>query len=145
MLNLEQQVCSLELAQKLKALNVKQESLWIWIERTYAGQVTGANPKVGVVLGTDLNKSEHHLVSDKMLCSAFTVAENLEEMPECIYKKHAYYLTIRKVEAGSSSGYEVFYRAVNGKKACITFDMLLAEAVGKMRVYLLEQKLITKV
>ena len=31
-MKLEDQVCSLELAQRLKELGVKQESLWVWRE-----------------------------------------------------------------------------------------------------------------
>lgn len=32
-MKLENQVCSLELAKRLKELGVKQDSLWVWVDR----------------------------------------------------------------------------------------------------------------
>ena len=39
-MKLEQQVCSLELAQKLKELGVKQESLFYWTYSNMFGNIT---------------------------------------------------------------------------------------------------------
>ena len=67
-MNLESQVCSLELAKRLKELGVPQESLWYWVQRknttayvTERDLAFGYQPKnMGKVLNT---------------YSAFTVAE----------------------------------------------------------------------
>lgn len=65
-MNLEQQVCSLELAKKLKELGVKQESLFWWrhddVDGWWPGHWEG------------LPGAEH--------CSAFTVAELGEMLPK---------------------------------------------------------------
>lgn len=58
-MNLENQVCSLELAKKLKELDVKQESLFSW----YKGEVRRGNQ-----LTQELTRGEPPV-------SAFTVAE----------------------------------------------------------------------
>ena len=80
-MKLEDQVCSLELAKKLKELGVKQESLWSWCwEEDYDGtrcntpslrltsEVYGARDSIG-----------RHV---EIIASAFTVAELGEMLKE---------------------------------------------------------------
>jgi hypothetical protein len=74
MIPLEKQVCSLELARKLKALGVKQESLFWWY-RYY--QETDAEPIEGV--GIEYQGEDGR--GGEMICSAFTVAELGEMLP----------------------------------------------------------------
>ena len=69
-MKLEQQVCSLELAKKLKELGVKQESLWWWQKQ---------------------NHTDTWNIEDMQICafdedwySAFTVAELGEMLPKGI-------------------------------------------------------------
>lgn len=67
-MKLEKQVVSLELAKKLKSLNVKQESLWYW------GKVeTDSEFRLMNSTGAELCKEAY---------SAFTVAELLQMLKE---------------------------------------------------------------
>ena len=69
-MNLEDQVCSLELAKKLKELGVKQESIFWWIE---------------FVNGWELRFATFKVPTLNDVISAFTVAELGEGLPdECV-------------------------------------------------------------
>lgn len=73
-LPLEKQVCSLELAKKLKELGVRQESLWVWAKFGPFGNEW------------DIALSESMVGSKKKeLYSAFTVAELSELLPDDYY------------------------------------------------------------
>lgn len=74
-LPLEQQVCSLELAKKLKELGVKQESYFIWVETRNFG--TKVYPE-------DFSFELDFFGSVRVLASAFTVAELGEMLPKSI-------------------------------------------------------------
>lgn len=116
-MTLEKQVCSLELAKRLKELGVKQESLWFW------RFLKGSNPE------WDLAYSGNVRAVEKTY-SAFTVAELGEMLPEDCK-------TRRPVdEKGKwlvdSLGTDRFFRADTE-----------ADARAAMLIYLLEQKLIT--
>lgn len=65
-MKLETQVCSLELAQKLKALGVKQESAFVWEHVKEAGA-----QKFSYQLGF-INNGRHYIAAN---VAAFTVAE----------------------------------------------------------------------
>lgn len=69
-MKLENQVCSLELAKRLKELGVKQESLWWW-ECHY-----GSEPELRFV-----KKGKITETGDNWYYSAFTVAELGEMLP----------------------------------------------------------------
>jgi hypothetical protein len=81
-MELKDQVVSLELAQKLKELGVKQESLFYWLEH-YVGPASRAGntpmpPKPKVIDA----KNAHKILSyNKFTYAAFTVAELGEMLP----------------------------------------------------------------
>lgn len=139
-MKIEQQVCSLELAKKLKELGVKQESHFMWF------------PQIGFVdektVGEDEDIVEREVISsidsgwyiscDKKeemrphIVSAFTVAELGEMLP--------IYVTSGKKDNGT------WYSATisNGmgwKEESFNADTE-ADARAKMLIYLLENKLI---
>lgn len=60
-MKLEQQVCSLKLAKKLKELDVKQESLWRWVDYGTETRLAG--------------NCEFGFASNAKIYPAFTVAE----------------------------------------------------------------------
>jgi hypothetical protein len=62
-MKLENQVCSLELAKKLKTLGVKQESYFIWAKRVDGTYIVYDHPRFG------------SMFADEGSFSAFTVAE----------------------------------------------------------------------
>jgi hypothetical protein len=89
---LEQQVLSLELAQKLKELGVKQDSLFYWVKGDKQRGVCPDCRKAGGLLpecaycggtGKDIEKQNYYLYGQLEVwqedrikdCSAFTVAE----------------------------------------------------------------------
>ncbi len=79
----EQQVCSLDLAERLKELGVKQESLFYW-----CNQEQGADYDTKEV-EWHLNYGQQGWVK-KVLISAFTVAELGEMLPALYYSmQHA--------------------------------------------------------
>lgn len=118
-MKLEDQVCSLELAKKLKKFGVKQESLFYWIK--YEGYdaylQSSKEPRSSVWCeGTEV-------------VSAFTVAELGEMYPK--------------------SSYAPSYPQNNGKWAVSWFDDARFEEVteadtrAKMLIYLLENRLVS--
>lgn len=66
-MELEQQVCSLELAKKLKELEVKQEGYWFWVD-------TGLNEPILQCAGCMENAVDYYRDGD-FVATAFTVAE----------------------------------------------------------------------
>jgi len=74
-MKLEDQVCSLELAKKLKELGVKQESYWSWLK----GDADYGDEPYLLGCTTKLEEDE---------CSAFTVAELGEKLPNKIEKNN---------------------------------------------------------
>lgn len=75
-MKLEQQVCSLELAKKLKALGVKQESLFYWSEHDKEGPCILFEPIAG--------RAEPYTAFWYLSYSAFTVAELGEMLPHTV-------------------------------------------------------------
>lgn len=78
-MELERQVCSLELAKKLKELGVKQQSLFYW-------KYTDAPLKDGSRWGLEGGREADELMNELDMHSAFTVAE-LGEMLSKAQKK----------------------------------------------------------
>jgi hypothetical protein len=72
-MTLESQVCSLDLAKRLKELGVKQESCFDWVE---------IDDDYWILMGRKQKKFKEMADSLKDTCiSAFTVAELLKEIP----------------------------------------------------------------
>lgn len=114
-MNLKTQVCSLELAKRLKELGVKQESLWYWQRRALGTWHLG-------LCGYERRETD---------ISAFTVAELGEMLPNrtCTSrcpKNNLYYCRL-EIEKGRWFGRQ---------------DVTEANARAKMLIYLLENKLI---
>src|SRR5690348_16233353 len=70
-MTIENQVCSLELAKRLKELSVKQESIFMWFTHPKPADLTWGRD---CTVSTLSSISEHHI-------SAFTVAELGEMLP----------------------------------------------------------------
>ncbi len=120
-MKLEDQVVSLELAKKLKALNVKQESLWFWGRRGNAPARIYSEPMY------ETEPGEWHEYQD--VCSAFTVAE-LGEM----------WIELEIDEPLPHIGVDGWYWYKGEREMKARTE---ADARGAMLVYLLENKLIT--
>lgn len=128
-MKLEQQVISLELAQKLKSLGVKQESVWWW----YMGELYRDNP----------NYKSHAVYS------AFTVAELGEMLPKtlnengldyelcCFYQNHLWCVMYMRIIQGGKNGGAERMDNVEIEEADTE-----ADARAKMLIYLLENKYI---
>jgi hypothetical protein len=135
-MKLENQVCSLELAKKLKELDVKQESLFLW--QVYSNG--SAHIHLGRLEGFDVE-----------YVSAFTVAE-LGEMlpaklkfttpPEPFPKTEQ--TTLMCGRYGSDGYWEITYVGVESENIYVERQAVTeANARAKMLIYLLENKLIT--
>ena len=123
-MKLENQVCSLELAKRLKELGVKQKSYCYWVMSTRAEQVWDAT------MMSDYSGPEN----PSTIASAFTVAELGEMLPSGV------------MTGNSTTDYEI----KKGKVACVydlhyisQFADTEANARAKMLCYLLENKLLT--
>ena len=129
-MTLEQQVCSFELAKKLKELGVKQESLFYWHETARLDGVHVLNQKYS---------------DDKFCFSAFSVAELGEMLPECYFTQH-------RLNAEWEC-YQNFTKIIEGTKPLqkeypenhvSMFASTEADARAKMLIYLIENNLITR-
>lgn len=136
-MKLEQQVCSLELAKKLKELGVKQDSLFYWTQR--AIEYNGHAPtewKIQTYKGHDNDMYP--------FISAFTVAELGELMPYWLYiKGHPQiccYAQGKTIQAVDLEKHEICEYKGNLLEWKADTE---ADARAKILVYLLENKLIT--
>lgn len=125
-MTLEKQVCSLELAKKLKELGVKQESLFYWVTT----KPTDIKPTTieweGDIEWIRENIS-HTYITEQV--SAFTVAELGEMLPS--------YTRTTKVDVNYFVSNCESLTDVNAD------GFTEADARAKMLVYLIENKLIT--
>jgi hypothetical protein len=131
-MKIEDQVLSYELSEKLKDIGIKQESLFYWYKNPYDGWII-------------INKDE---LSDMFtpgcvgINSAFTVSELFEMLLFSIeegYRK----IIIKKIKTGIYHSnpekmlYFIEYRYVDH----VTEDENLSDALAKMLIYLIENKL----
>jgi len=128
-MNLEDQVCSLELAKKLKELGVKQKSFFYY-------ELISLTNEYHVSWDFSDGKGEY---------SSFTVAELLELLPFEIFNNFNYGLVIKK----SYNDFEVIYDTytIDGDdnrnfQLKYEFDKNPANACAKMLIYLIENNLI---
>ena len=130
----EKQVCSLELAKKLKELGVKQESYFVW------KQLSNQSEKWRVSL-SDIHVKDYH----GELISAFTVAELGEMLPHHIHLEGKNY----QIEIWSGSDvkdvrfWSIGYNNYGNKSEFVFGANTESDARAKMLIYLLENKLIT--
>lgn len=125
-MKLEDQVCSLDLAKRLKELGVKQEGLWRWV----------------LIQGEEFVDLSPDFEAEDGYAAAFTVAELGEMLPER-------YLHIRKVPPGEKDFqwvlYETYYEDGIPDVEMWGHDetaMTEADARAKMLVYLIEKGLV---
>lgn len=123
-MELEKQVCSLELAKKLKELGVEQESLFVW---------HSDSPRYGWLLCS--NDDKRYPLGTRRL-SAFTVAE-LGEML-------AHSKTLCSADKfGDEWHYHIHYMNGRSRKHKEGIETSEADARAKMLIYLIENNLIT--
>lgn len=149
-MKLDNQVCSLELAKKLKELGFKQESLFWWVDGL-----------IKVINGRNRTIEPHILSSDKKdeleerepivkgYYSAYTSSELGEMLPNKLNIKARatdyecdYTLSISKIDE-KSKGWEISYCG-GGDSGCliVVFSSTEADARAKTLIYLKENKLI---
>lgn len=139
-MKLEDQVCSLELAKKLKELGVEQKSIFVWEYYNDTCYAVKFFPFAIVI--NDFTQAE--------LYSAFTVAELGEMLPECIkgktnpaddrpiiYEKSYF-------NHSAVNYYFIFGSYKNGSRYPIFSEENEANARAKMLIYLLEEKMMIK-
>ncbi len=130
-MKLEDQVCSLELAKKLKEVGVKQESLWCWGEFFNTSSTVPEKRLSEVFLSWDKEDfRDRPFLGDLKFYSAITVAELGAILPfeACFLKLNGTW----KVEA---------LLDINVEVPCI-YDEREANARAKVLIYLIENKLI---
>jgi hypothetical protein len=139
-MNLEQQVCSLDLAKRLKELGVKQESQFYW--RCAATQHIKRASYLWFANGAILKQEMLDAAGE---VSAFTVAE-LGEMLPMFVKEEKYSLRYSFWTARVNDGNE-WGCAYEGEHSNLGGYVFIADteadARAKMLVYLLENKLVT--
>ena len=143
-MKLENQVCSLELAKQLKELGVKQKGLFSWFHWW-----EGSSDELA---GKDLvMMAEHNHDSVMFVCSAFTVAELGEILPEEVKteeldfhfrtkkRKDNHWIVkyVGRKGSGTSFRYNSLKKNCEGEKGKTE-----ADARAKMLIYLLENNLI---
>jgi len=137
-MKLENQVCSLKLAKKLKELGVKQKSLFEW--QSYA-----ENEGTESYWGLYYLKCENDWRYAEDRCSAYTVAELGEMLPKQMLVGNE--VTI--FQSLSAGNWVVYYGSKNGTAEFLgddqisTFDDTEADARATMLIYLFENNLIT--
>jgi hypothetical protein len=121
-MKLEQQVCSLELAQRLKELGVEQDAYFLWAHFS-------TNPEVWRV-----TTFSNPLYLEE--CAAFTVAELGEMLP------HVENIVVMLFDNGHCQ-LCLQQTPIEGKDTPVFEAQSEANARAKMLIYLIENKLIT--
>lgn len=131
-MKLEQQVTSLEISKKLKELGIKQKSLFSYCQHI-------DNPDGGEFFQLELSEDDCDLSVDGV--SAFTAAELGEILPAMINNQKDF-LYVWKDDADR---WRVDYTQWGMQKMAYMIEKedTLANAMGKMLIYLLENNLLT--
>lgn len=156
-MKLENQVCSLELAKKLKELGVKQESLFYWMVNH---QVSKDDIAYGSYddwyleyideVPSSILSGENKERQNETYC-AFTVAELGEMLPNYIsrYPDGFYYWQFKANEENDCEGkWQCYYKPAYGnlkqqiESLCETYSNTEANARAKCLIYLIEQGII---
>ncbi len=137
-MNIESQVCSLELSKRLKELGVKQESLFVWISII--------KTKFDFIKLRESYEPDSESVGAYNY-SAFTAAELGNLLPERIDKYRNEYIKFQKIKCEAIERFHYLcslvecggYHMDYVKYDCS--DENEADARAKMLIYLLENKL----
>lgn len=129
-MKLESQLSSFKPSMCLKELGVKQESVYFWCDKSQDWS------DVILLRGGNLKTIVDHNI--RSVTSAFSVAEGLEELPDEFMKNDwLYTLVICKLDSMWIVSYDNAdgdtYNDFTGE------DKFLANAVTKMRIYLIEK------
>ncbi len=144
-MKLEQQVCSLELAQKLKDLGVKQDGFFSWVSKWKLGEDMKTYDSGKRLVMEDVFTNDN---DNRKIASAFTVAELGEMLPRLVTNKDGYHnLEMDKLGVYLPSRpkpvYSVGYHTTFKSPLHRIEDVSESDARAKMLIYLLENKLIT--
>jgi hypothetical protein len=149
-MKLEQQVCSLESAKRLKELGVKQESLFKWVDWLDYGNNTKFLPSGSYLAYKDDSIWKRVVIGEGGYYSAFTVAELGEMLPREVEisdsnlnKKFFYWSSVKENTAETRwlAMYETVGRSAPLERLGIHLADTEAEARAMMLIYLLENKL----
>lgn len=160
-MKLENQVCNLELAKRLKRLGVKQESLWYWRETKISKE--DSDSKLVRNKKEDIGFEVIPTLMTREDISAFTVAELGEMLPERIEIKEESRIFSKRVRlatlyweinsfrvlgnrTGNNGKHEVGYFMGDSRMVAESLRYLddnEANARAKMLVHLIENELIT--
>ncbi len=142
-MNLEQQVCGLELSKKLKELGVKQESLFRWCLRVPSGTTPDEQRKDGI---NYLIANDERIAASKMYLpeyAAFTAAELGEMLPTVIEQGVGGTDGLLRCSKLLQGAWSVVYEETNGDEYVPAVEAdNEADARAKMLIYLIENKLI---
>ena len=128
-MELEQQVCSLDLSKKLKELSVEQDSAFYWTNITDKYGIKLKSEVVYWEPTSEFNNGKTDDILKKYYSSAFTVAELGVLLPP-FYKSHRFF----------DLWYCEYTDQYNHVERCI--DDTEADARANMLIYLIENKLI---
>ena len=137
-MDLENQVCSLELSKALKELGVKQESYFGWLHNKPLGKNIGItqNPFI-----TDKYKQYKH----SLTWSAFTVTELTEILPAILkYEGKEMFLNIERAANSLEldNNWIISYMRCGDDELPELFnDKKLVDALAQMLIYLIKEKL----
>mgnify|MGYP003423943062 CR=1 FL=1 len=146
-MKIESQVCSLEPAQKLKELGVKQESLYFWVEKV---EQVGKKYEYEWILSHNKTGDGHSYAEWGI--PAFTSAELGELLPSGMPGNNNIEGTTlhiaRRYGGGWICGYSVHHTSHSSEHPhtkWLHYECAdtIADAMAKMLIYLIENKLIT--
>lgn len=138
-LPLEQQVCSLESAKRLKELGISQQSLYSYVDMGDYRQkkYSGYKPYFKLV-DYDCAKARRYNEFPDEQYSAYTVAELVELLPNRLVGKN---FILELVIFKGNQEYTIGYRGEPSDKNIWAGADTLANAIAKMLIYLIENKL----
>lgn len=128
-MGLFKQVVNLELSKRLKELGVKQESLFKWSYYEKRDEMTDSYFWIVKHLSRTIGDNEY---------SAFTASELLEMLPNEINNSEYIYVIQKYPNEYEIRAWHKFDTMI----LKITFDKSLCNALAKMLIHLIEQKLI---
>lgn len=145
-MNLESQVCSLDLAKRLKELGVKQKSLFYWVSENSIASKQDVYSFIDDEYYCGSPEGIGDVYEIKFVYSAFTSSELLEILPHCFEKNDIEYgIIINKCNRKWWITYDThsmdndWYR---NEILIEIYDENLCNALAKMLIHLIENKMI---